>query len=196
MERSAHASHASDAELLAAAGGDAAAFRLFYDRYAREIFRWLRSNVDDDHAAEDLLAETFAQAWLSSGSFRDEQGGSARPWLYGIARHVLLESYRKRRVEARARERLGMHAQQTEFDLAAEVVERLDAEARRIELGRALHTLPDAQRQAVGLHVVGDLPYDQVARIMQSSAPNVRMRAMRGLRRLREVLELRSDEGA
>ena len=62
----------------------------------------------DAHAAHDLTAETFAQAWLSRARFRDEAGGSAGPWLFGIARHVLLVSVRQRRLERRACERLGV----------------------------------------------------------------------------------------
>jgi DNA-directed RNA polymerase specialized sigma24 family protein len=65
----------------------------------------LRRTRDDD-AAHDLTAETFAQAWLVRARFRDDCGGTAGPWLFGIARNVLLMSVRRRRLEAAARERL------------------------------------------------------------------------------------------
>jgi RNA polymerase sigma-70 factor, ECF subfamily len=55
-----------------------------------------------------VTAEVFARAWLSRRRFRDEGDGSAFPWLYGIARNVLLDSLRKRRVEQAARMRLGL----------------------------------------------------------------------------------------
>src|SRR3978361_172090 len=98
----------SDAELLAAARTDAAAFRELYERYAARIHGYHLRRSQDAHAAHDLTPATFAQAWLSRARFRDEAAGSAGPWLFGIARHVLLVSVRQRRLERSACERLGV----------------------------------------------------------------------------------------
>lgn len=187
----------SDAELLRASATDARAFRVVYDRHAGDLLRWLRVHVDSDDVAEDLLSETFAQAWLSASRFRDERCGSARPWLIGIARHVLLESYRRRQIETRARSRLGMSARAVDFDLPDDVAERVDAVAQRRALRRAIDALPEAQRKAIALHVVGGLPYKAVAEVMGSSEPHARVRVMRGLRRLRALvgLENRDQDG-
>jgi DNA-directed RNA polymerase specialized sigma24 family protein len=84
----------TDAHLLRAARDDAGAFRALYDRYAARIHRFHLSRTHVAEAAHDLTAETFARAWLGRGRFRDEAGGSAAPWLFGIARFVLLESIR------------------------------------------------------------------------------------------------------
>ena len=98
----------SDAELLVAARSDASAFRELYERYADRVYGYHLRRSQDPHAAHDLTAETFAQAWLSRARFRDEARGSAGPWLFGIARHVLLVSVRRRRLERSACERLGV----------------------------------------------------------------------------------------
>src|SRR5918998_3989696 len=98
----------SDAALLAAARADSGAFRELYDRYAEPILGYHLRRCRDEDAAHELTAETFAQAWLMRARFRDECEGSAGPWLFGIARNVLLVSVRRRALEARARERLGM----------------------------------------------------------------------------------------
>ena len=58
--------------------------------------------------ANDLTAETFAQALVSLRRFRGSTEAEAVAWLYGIA-HNLLRQYRRReRVESSARKRLGM----------------------------------------------------------------------------------------
>src|SRR3954468_10504255 len=98
----------TDAALLAAARTDAGAFRELYDRYAERVLGYHRVRCRDEDAAHELTSETFAQAWLVRGRFRDECGGSAGPWLFGIARNVLLVSVRRKALEASARERLGM----------------------------------------------------------------------------------------
>src|SRR3569833_3132207 len=78
-----------DAELMRASRQDPAAFREVYDRYAEQIYGFVLRRTGDPHAAHDLTAETFAQAWLSRRRFRDRAGGLAGPWLYGIARNVI-----------------------------------------------------------------------------------------------------------
>jgi RNA polymerase sigma factor (sigma-70 family) len=143
----------SDAELIRAAGADASAFGVLYERHAIRVFTWCRRRLE--WAASDLTAETFAQAWLSRDRFRDEHGGSALPWLLGIARNVLLETIRLDRVETRARERLGLPVELAAEEGYAEVDERLSP---RLALAAALDGLPEHEREALELRVVGELP--------------------------------------
>ena len=96
----------TDAELIQAAASDAGAFGELYRRHASTVHGWLRRRLE--WAASDLTAETFAQAWLSRRSFRDEVDCSALPWLLGIPRNVARESARRKEVESRARRRLGL----------------------------------------------------------------------------------------
>jgi DNA-directed RNA polymerase specialized sigma24 family protein len=98
----------TDATLVARARSDAAAFGELYQRYAAVIYRYHCRCCGDADAAHDLTAETFAQAWLARARFRDEAGGSAAPWLYGIARNVLLMSVRRHRLECAGLARLGL----------------------------------------------------------------------------------------
>ena len=67
----------TDAALLLAARTDPGAFRELYERYAEQLHGFHLRRTSDADAAYDLTAETFAQAWLSRGRFRDEAGGSA-----------------------------------------------------------------------------------------------------------------------
>src|SRR4051812_12504465 len=148
----------TDAHLLRRARSDPSAFRELYDRYATSVHGYFRRRTDDDNAAYDLTAETFARCWEARMRFRDEVGGSAGPWLFAIARHVLASSVRRGVLERRACERLG-------------VLDRLDGplatpapEDRWLEgLDEALEDLPAAQREAIRLHVEDDLAYNDVA---------------------------------
>ncbi|MCP6769262.1 hypothetical protein NL529_30885, partial [Klebsiella pneumoniae] len=75
---------------------------------AARIYGFNLARTSDPDAAFDLTAETFAQAWFARRRFRDESNGSAGPWLFGIARHLVAQSVRARRIESRACERLGI----------------------------------------------------------------------------------------
>lgn len=177
----------SDAALLRASAKDAAPFRELYERYARPVYGFHLRRTRDEHVALDFTAETFAQAWLHRSRFRDEADGSAGPWLYGIARNLLAQSVRKRRIELAACERLG-------------VLNRLEHEPATVEptevwldgLDEALDELPEGQRYAVELRVLEDLNYERVAERLGTTPAAARVRVTRGLGHLR--LRLTRDE--
>jgi RNA polymerase sigma-70 factor, ECF subfamily len=173
----------SDAALVRAAHSDAAAFRELYDRYASRVHGYHLARTGNPDAAFDLTAETFAQAWLVRRRFRDEAGGSAGPWLFGIARNLVAQSVRRGRVESKACERLGIR-------------DRLDEPAAAVEpdeswlegLDEALDELPESQRNAVELRVVDGLEYEEVAAALGTTPGAARVRVARGLGQLRHRL--------
>jgi RNA polymerase sigma factor (sigma-70 family) len=170
----------TDAALVAASRTDPDAFRALYDRHAARVHAGLRRQTRDADAAHDLTAETFAQAWLVRGRFRDEAGGSALPWLLGIARNVLLTSVRRRALEQRACERLGLR-------------DRLDGPPAAIEpteawldgLDDLLDDLPPAHAAALRLRIVDDHDYAGVAAALGTTEPAARVRVHRALKALR-----------
>jgi RNA polymerase sigma-70 factor (ECF subfamily) len=168
----------SDAQLLAAARTDPAAFRSLYQRYAERILAFHLRRSRDEDAAHDLTAETFAQAWLARERFRDEAGGTAGPWLFAIARNVVRASVRRSMLERRACERLGV---------AAEASAAPD-ESWLHGIDDVLDELPAGQRDAVRLRVLDDLAYEQVAAALGVSEQAARVRVHRGLSALRARL--------
>jgi RNA polymerase sigma-70 factor (ECF subfamily) len=171
----------SDAELLASS--DADAFAVLYDRHVARVFGWARPRVGD-HAA-DLTAEVFARAWLSRRSFRDRADGAAFPWLFGIAQNVLRDSLRRRRVEDRARARLGL-PRSVAPDPAYEAVEgRLSLPAAAL---RALAELPDGERELLDLRIVQERSYLDIADRLRCTPQAARLRVSRTLRRLNLAL--------
>ena len=171
-----------DAELMRASD-DPAAFAELYRRHVEAVYGWFRQRLP--WAASDLTAETFAQAWLSRRRFRDERGGTALPWLLGIARNLLRQSARQERIATVARQRLGLPT-----DLAIE--DGYDGVDAHVSPSAALLTavdeLPDHERRAVELRVVEQRTYPEVAEILSIRPTAARLRVSRGLRRLRSSL--------
>jgi RNA polymerase sigma-70 factor (ECF subfamily) len=157
----------TDAELLAAARTDAAAFRRFYDRYADRVYGYHLRRTREREAAHDLTAETFAQAWVARTRFRDRLDGTAGPWLFAIARNVLVSSVRRGRLERTACARLG-----------------LPVEAATEPDGSWLDGLDEA---------LDELAYDDVARELGTSTEAARVRVHRGLQTLRLRLRQRME---
>jgi RNA polymerase sigma-70 factor, ECF subfamily len=169
----------TDAQLLAAAERDPAAFGELYRRHVRRVHAWHARRLE--WAAADLTAETFTRAWVARRGFRDEQDGRALPWLLGIAHNVLRESVRRERIESRARERLGLPTDLAHEDGYAVVEERLSPSWA---LAAAMEALPEGERQAVELRIVDELAYADVARRLAIRPAAARLRVSRALRRL------------
>jgi len=171
--------HPPDERLLERARHDADAFAALYDRHAPGVAQWLRRRTDSETARE-LLAETWAEAWAARARFNPRKG-SAKAWLYAIARHQLLHFYRDREVERRARRRLGLEVTFAEEDADA----RIDAQALRAELEALLDGLAPAVREAVVLRAVEQLDHREIAARLGCSPQAARLRVSRGLRALR-----------
>jgi RNA polymerase sigma-70 factor (ECF subfamily) len=167
---------------------DAEAFGELYDRYEDHLLAFFRRATGRAELAADLTAEVFAAAIVSAVSFRPDLG-TARAWLFGIARHELAQSWRRGRVEAQARRRLGMEP----LVLSDENLERIDrlGDAGVIDALELLQALPADQRAAVRARVIDGLEYSEVATVLGCSEMVVRQRVSRGLRRLRALVDPR-----
>jgi RNA polymerase sigma factor (sigma-70 family) len=172
----------TDARLLFDAQLDPEAFRVLYDRYAVRVYSFFERRTRDHHASLDLTAETFARVWLSARRFRDQAGGTAGPWLFTIARRILLASVEKRRLESEARMRLGLLRERED---AQDEPDQSWADA----VEEALGALPPGQRDAVQLRVVDELSYDDLASGLGCSPTAARVRVSRGLSALRQAME-------
>jgi RNA polymerase sigma factor (sigma-70 family) len=176
----------TDAQLLSRAAREPEAFGAFYDRYEASVlaFFWRATRRSD--LAADLAAETFAQALASTRRF-DPRRGSARAWLFGIARHELADVWERGRVEDQARRRLGIEP----LALSDETLERIETLGSRggREALELLAALPEDQRRAVQGRVLEERDYHELAQTLACSESVVRQRVSRGLRSLRERLE-------
>jgi RNA polymerase sigma factor (sigma-70 family) len=183
---SARLSTVPDGELLIRAGRDAEAFGEFYDRFEGEVLGFFYRATGRADVAADLTAEVFAAALKSAARF-DAELGSARAWLFGIARHELADTWKRGRVEDRARRSLEIEA----LVLSDAELERIERElgGPRTDALELLSDLPAEQRTAIEGRVLEDRGYAELAAALECSPSVVRQRVSRGLRTLRTRLE-------
>src|SRR5581483_8729899 len=164
--------HSSDAALLSAiAARDGAAFSVFYRRHVPVVLAYLMRETRDPETAADLAAEVFAAVLLAAGRY-SEQMESATPWVIGIARNKLLMSWRRGRVEARARLRLGFEAMPLDDGDLDRVVEV--AHAGSGKLLRLMDDLPEDERVAIRSRVLDERPYQEIATELRCSEMVIR----------------------
>ena len=176
-------SKAEDAELLRRAARDADAFAVFYRRYERLVAGWLVRRCGRADLAADLTAEVFAAAYVDASRFR-EGPAPAGAWLLGIARHKLLRSLRRERIEASALRKLGIER----IDVGDESLSALE-QLRDCDVVELLEALPMDQREAVRARVIDDADYEELARQLGVSPAAARQRVSRGLATLRRGLQ-------
>lgn len=160
--------------------GEAMAFEAIWETAAGPVLGYLRSLARDAARADDLLQETFLHVHRARATF--DPSCSARAWIYAIARNVFLMSIRSAK-------RRGRHEELAEDDLPdVPVPAEVEGLADRDLVRRALARLPEDRREAVVLHHVQGLSFEEVAAVQGVSANAAKIRAHRGMVRLREIL--------
>jgi RNA polymerase sigma-70 factor, ECF subfamily len=80
---------------------DESLLRTLYDDHASALLGYvLRLVSGDRHRAEDVVQETLYRAWQHPDALAPERG-SVRPWLWTVARRIVLDGERARRARPR-----------------------------------------------------------------------------------------------
>jgi RNA polymerase sigma factor (sigma-70 family) len=168
---------------------DDAGFSTLYRTTAQDLVVFFARRTYDPEAAADLMAETFAKAYLSRRRFRGSTEEAARAWLFGIARRRFAMYVRRGKAERRALRRLGLERPQLVDGEYARIEELAGLDAMRATLSEHLSRLAPAQRSALELRVLRELPYPDVAERLGISEQAARARVSRALRALGSALD-------
>ena len=151
---------------------------------AYNLARWL---TRDDHDAQDVVQEACLRAMRYFGSFRGEQ---ARPWLLQTVRHTCW-SWLK---ENRPAELVGFDDDDDDtgqHGIAPSGDEPHTAALRRadrLQINQAIAALPIPLREVLVLHDIEDLPYKDIARIVDIPIGTVMSRLWRARGAMRQAL--------
>jgi RNA polymerase sigma factor (sigma-70 family) len=174
----------SDAQVIARARLDPAAFAPIFDRHYSTIHAYLRRRLDAP-IAEELAAETFARALRGVGGYHDEHS-EALPWLFGIAANLARRHRRTEVRRLRAYARTGRDPLQDEH---GDAPARLDAAAAGPRLAAALAELRAHDREALLLFAWADLSYEEISLALRIPVGTVRSRLHRARQMVRAHLE-------
>jgi len=159
-------------------------FEAVYRANIGGITAFFARRVLEPQSVADLTSETFVQAIASLSTF-DPSRGSARGWLFGIARHVYarhcdqLATGRAAAAELAARRGL-------DDDEVDQLAARIDDQRGGRELLGRLMNLPELERTAVELVDLAGLTPREAARALEISPTALRVRLFRARTRLRK----------
>ena len=179
---------AADAAMERYANGDADAFAEVYDAIAPRLLRYLRKATRDEAATEDLMQQSFLQMHRARGTFIP--GASVMPWALAIAKRLMIDSARRRRIELRLFSQALTDGARTIEATAALATADDTLHARRLEqrIQQRLATLPETQRTAFRLVQQEGLSLKSAAEVLRTSVTAVKIRTHRAYVALRTVL--------
>lgn len=155
----------SDAEILALIAettNKERGFTLLMEKYRERIYWHIRRIVVSKDDAEDILQETFLNAYRYIGNFR---GGSALyTWLYRISTNECSKLFRERKLVTTSYDRSG---EALIGKLHEEV--SMGSEEILIRFQEAILLLPEKQRVVFNLRYYDELSYKEIAEITDSS---------------------------
>ena len=163
------------------AKSDPAAFGELYDRYAAQIYRFVRARIRDESAAEDITAEVFLSALRHIKGYRD-QGRPFSCWLYRIAVNAVASHYRGQRPALSLDDQLGLVS-----PLLDPLDEAVDRERLRT-VWQAVDGLPVQQRAAMILKFSEDMTMEEIGAVLGKSPAAAKLLVYRAMQRLRREL--------
>jgi RNA polymerase sigma-70 factor (ECF subfamily) len=153
-----------------------------YDHALPEVYGYLASRCRSDATAEELLSETFMAA--VDAVRRGTVAELNVAWLVGVARHKLVDHWRRRERESRALRALG--------DLANEPDDEWDVRLDALVAHEVLGELGYQHRSALTLRYLDGLPVREVAMYLDRTVGATEALLMRAKAAFRTQYEARS----
>jgi RNA polymerase sigma factor (sigma-70 family) len=167
--------------------GELDGFELVYRRNTRVVLAFLGRQLSSPELVADLFSETFAQLLVLVVRETERPIPRHPPsWLVGTARHLMIDSFRRGRVDADARRRLAMEPLALE-DSDLLLIDEAAADGAVWE--QFMATLPADQRAALSARIIDEREYGAIAAELQCSEAVVRQRVSRALGTLRRTIE-------
>src|ERR1700693_6198549 len=177
--------------LRAAKTGDSAAFEILCKQAANTVFHLARRIMRNNEDAEDVVQESFQQAFIHLKKFNGDSRFST--WLSRIAINAALMKLRKKHRfwEVSLDESAETEQPSARLDVEDQALnpEQLFAQKERQRiLSQVMNELTPGTRKAIELRELGERSSEETARIMGISVTAVKARVFHGRRRLRERL--------
>jgi RNA polymerase sigma-70 factor (ECF subfamily) len=173
--------------IIRAQSGDREAFAILFEQYKNLVYKTAYLMLGESTEAEDALQEIFLQVYKSLSSF-DPGKAAFTTWLYRVTFNYCLNQHRKRRA-------FTLPLQDISPALKSEFPSAQLAEGEVLQ--QAIGKLTDRQRAVVILRYFWELPYDEIAQVLDVPLGTVKSRIDLALKTLRKVIEEgESDKGS
>ena len=168
--------------IIDAQDGSQEAFGQLYKRYLDPVYRYIYYRIGNHQDVEDLTDTVFIKAWKAIGKYQ-LQGVPFLAWLYRIARNVVIDFRRSKKIEQVDIE--------TQYGLPAEGDLPEDTIAKTLKMNgvmEAMQRLDETQREVLVLRFLMGMSHQEVADVLGKQSGAIRVTQLRALKALRAML--------
>ena len=170
------------------AKGDQRAFRQLVERHQNAVVGTVTKMLGNASDSEDIAQMVFIRIWKHAGNYKPDNKFTT--YLYTIVRNLVYNESRrrsrKRTISTDQRED-EQHLHYPDDPAYQPDATLLDKELRA-EIDAAIESLPETQRLAVILRRYENLPYEEIAEVLDTSVSSVKSLLFRARTTLRETL--------
>jgi RNA polymerase sigma-70 factor, ECF subfamily len=160
-------------------------FLAFYDQALTQVYGYLSARCPTRSVAEDLTAETFLAA--VDAVRRDQRPPLSLPWIIGVARHKLIDHWRRL-----ARETSGLRALSDQYPDSVDS-DPMDARLDAVRARDTLATLSPHHQMVLTLRYLDDLSVQEVANLLGRTLHATEALLARARRAFKLAYEARTD---
>lgn len=164
-----------------------------FDEYGDALFRHAFLRISDREKAIDVVHDTFTKVWtyVRNGHEVDQ----FRPFLYKVLNNLIIDSYRKTK-EASLDALMAIEGidEGTFDELSESTVESLAATIDGKKAFEMVQEIPDTYREVIVLTFVDGLGPKEISALLEESENVVSVRLHRGLKILRQMIEIKEKE--
>ena len=157
-------------------------FSNYYDEYMPKVYRYMHYKVSNQQESEDLTSEAFEKA-LASFDRYDQLKGSFSTWIFTIARNVLIDHYKTRKVTAELDEEMELPSREPGPE------ESLEIRETNRQLAGCLASLNEREQEIIRLKFGARMNNRQISKMMDLSESNVGTILNRSLGKVKVALQ-------
>jgi len=163
-------------------------FSSLIDIHLKPVYNFIYRSVGNTEDAADLTQETFLKAWKNIRKFK--KGSDLKIWLFAIAKNCMIDLFRKKKISVFS----DITDPEEETDINDLLVDReplpdeIFANAEHVKkISELLSSLPRIYREILILRYDEEMSFEDIARLLDTSADTIRSRHRRALILLRKM---------
>jgi len=175
------------AMVVSAQGGDSNAFEELYNLYYSKIFALARMTVKNEADSEDILQQTFINAWRNLSKLVNPAGFNT--WLQKITLNLSYSLLRNKNIAILRDAESEM--EEISEDISDDVLPSVYAERDdlRMRLGKIIDGLSEVQKQTIVLYYFNEQKVEEIAYIMDCTINTVKTRLFLARKAIRSEVE-------
>jgi RNA polymerase sigma-70 factor (ECF subfamily) len=150
-------------------------FHTVYQRHAAELHRFALYLTGNPAVADDLVADAFVRLWTASGEIRTD---TVRAYLIAIVRNLHRNSLR------RGARDVPLDDTHVVADMAASIDLRIEHRETLARVRETIASLAEIDRSALLLRALHEMPYEDIARVLEISLSAAKVKVHRARLRL------------